>query len=44
MTHSFKRWLPLAAVLALAVLAYVAWDKLHKQGPGEGFASGNGRI
>lgn len=39
-----KTWL-IGLVLALsAIAAYLAWESLQQQGPGEGFASGNGRI
>lgn len=39
-----KTWLT-SLVLALSALAaYLIWQSSQKQGPGEGFASGNGRI
>ena len=45
MTTSRSRQLVLAA-LAVAVLgaAIQAWNRLERNGPGEGFASGNGRL
>ncbi|MEF7616653.1 HlyD family efflux transporter periplasmic adaptor subunit [Aquincola sp. MAHUQ-54] len=39
-----NRLLPAAIVLALAVAGYSAWQQRQPRGPGEGFASGNGRI
>ena len=33
-----------AALLAAALAAAYAWQRLQPSGPGEGFASGNGRI
>lgn len=39
-----KKLIIIAAVLAVAVLAGWAWWTLRPTGPGDGFASGNGRI
>lgn len=39
-----NRILPALAVLAAAVAAYYAWTALRPDGPGAGFASGNGRT
>ncbi|AOI68505.1 HlyD family secretion protein [Burkholderia ubonensis] len=34
----------IAVLLAAAAAGYYGWTRLHQSGPGEGFASGNGRI
>ncbi|PZQ76801.1 MAG: hemolysin D [Variovorax paradoxus] len=39
-----NRWLAALAVLALAAAGVWVWQRLQPQGPGEGLASGNGRI
>lgn len=39
-----KKLIPAAIVLALAAGGWYAWKKTQNSGPGEGFASGNGRI
>ena len=39
-----KKLLIAAAVVGVALLAWWAWQTLSDNGPGEGFASGNGRI
>ncbi len=39
-----KKWIVGALVLLCAGGAVYAWQHLHHTGPGEGFASGNGRI
>ncbi|WP_114814474.1 HlyD family secretion protein [Paraburkholderia kururiensis] len=40
-----RKLLPAAALLLIAATAgYYAWTRLHDTGPGDGFASGNGRI
>lgn len=40
-----RKLLPAAALLLIAATAgYYAWTRLHDAGPGDGFASGNGRI
>lgn len=39
-----KPLLAAAALLLLLGAAFFAWQRLHHSGPGEGFASGNGRI
>ena len=41
---SKKRIVPAALVVAVAVLAWWGWQRWSDHGPGEGFASGNGRI
>ena len=41
---SRRRFVLLAIVLALAALAWWAWQRMGSDGPGEGFVSGNGRI
>lgn len=38
------RFLPIAIVIVVAVVAIVAWRMLQPDGPGAGFVSGNGRI
>ncbi|WP_288407960.1 efflux RND transporter periplasmic adaptor subunit [uncultured Herbaspirillum sp.] len=42
--HAKKPLLAAALAVILAGGAYFAWQRLHHGGPGEGFASGNGRI
>ncbi len=45
MSPALKKNLMIAAAVVVAVLLGVfAWQKLRPSGPGEGFASGNGRI
>lgn len=45
MTSILKhRWVLLIAAAAVAVGSWLLWDALHPKGPGDGFASGNGRI
>ena len=44
MKSNVKAALSAAALLGVAVAAYVLWTGLHKDGLGEGFVSGNGRI
>lgn len=40
-----RRYLiPVVIIISLAVAALVAWQMLRPQGPGKGFASGNGRL
>ncbi|APY95788.1 HlyD family secretion protein [Burkholderia pseudomallei] len=39
-----KQIVAAAAVVAVALGAYYGWTLLRHQGPGDGFASGNGRI
>jgi len=42
---SFNKTWPIVAVLSLAAVgAFLVWGPLRQQGPGAGFASGNGRI
>ena len=41
---SKKRIVPATLVVAVAVLAWWGWQRWSDHGPGEGFASGNGRI
>ncbi|NII11814.1 HlyD family efflux transporter periplasmic adaptor subunit [Oleiagrimonas sp. C23AA] len=41
---SRKQWLVGAAGIIVIVAATYAWTRLHRTGPGPGFASGNGRI
>ncbi len=43
--YPLKKWGIIAlVVVGTAAAGLYAWTKLHKTGPGEGFASGNGRI
>ncbi|MDD2464043.1 MAG: HlyD family efflux transporter periplasmic adaptor subunit [Desulfobulbus sp.] len=43
--YPLKKWGIIAlVVVGTAAAGLYAWTKLHKSGPGEGFASGNGRI
>ncbi|WP_039786556.1 HlyD family secretion protein [Herbaspirillum huttiense] len=42
--HAKKPLLAAALAVILAGAAAYAWLRLHRSGPGEGFASGNGRI
>ncbi|MCK9488145.1 MAG: HlyD family efflux transporter periplasmic adaptor subunit [Xanthomonadales bacterium] len=45
MTPKRKKQLIIAAVAVFVVLVgYRTWSSFHEQGPGEGFASGNGRL
>ncbi|WP_124079281.1 HlyD family secretion protein [Pigmentiphaga humi] len=45
MSLSTKKLIPAAAVVAaLAAAGWYGWQSLRDDGPGEGFASGNGRI
>jgi len=45
MTFSIKtKLIPVVLVAALAVAVWLAWNALRKNGPGEGFIAGNGRI
>ncbi len=39
-----KNMLLAAAAIAIALMAWSGWNKMRPAGPGEGFASGNGRI
>ncbi|ANQ86079.1 HlyD family secretion protein [Azoarcus olearius] len=39
-----KTWIVPAALAAVAVVGVVTWYSMRQEGPGEGFASGNGRI
>lgn len=39
-----KFGVPIAAVGAIALVAWIAWGALKPSGPGDGFVSGNGRI
>ena len=43
-TPMFKRLLPVALMLGVAVAAWLGWQKLQPSGPGPGFVSGNGRL
>ncbi|MDN7736629.1 MULTISPECIES: HlyD family secretion protein [Burkholderia] len=38
------RLIAAAAMLVAAAAGYHAWTRLHKDGPGDAFASGNGRV
>lgn len=40
----FKRYLLLSIVAALVLITWFSWKNLQENGPGPGFASGNGRI
>ena len=44
MNSNAKTYVLLILVLVLAAGAYYGYDRLREHGPGEGFASGNGRI
>lgn len=45
MSFSVKHTLTwLAILMAAAIAGGLAWNAMHKSGPGEGFVSGNGRI
>lgn len=44
MNASLKKWISLAVVLVLALLAYQFRGLLGPREPGEGFVQGNGRI
>lgn len=44
MSLPVKKLIPLALVAAAVAAGVYAWSLLRDQGPGEGFASGNGRI
>ena len=44
MNSSVKRWLAPAALLVVAIVAWLAWNAGRDQGPGPGFVQGNGRI
>ncbi len=44
MHPTVKRSLPVVVLVVLAAAAYAAWIELRPDGPGTGFASGNGRI
>ncbi|MDO8651820.1 MAG: efflux RND transporter periplasmic adaptor subunit [Undibacterium sp.] len=44
MKFSIKHIIPFAVLLLVAAGAYIAWSSLRKDGPGNGLASGNGRI
>lgn len=45
MNAQWKRVLvPAAVILALGAAGYYAWQRLHPDGPGEGFIGSNGRI
>ncbi|CAM3688283.1 Putative HlyD family secretion protein [Bordetella sputigena] len=43
-TPQKKHLMLAAAIVAVLALGWYAWTRLHSDGPGEGFASGNGRI
>lgn len=44
MTPTLRRFLPVVALAAVAAAGVIAYTALRRDGPGEGFASGNGRI
>lgn len=39
-----RTYFVVAALAAIALLGWLGWNSLHDDGPGRGFASGNGRI
>ncbi|HBO81361.1 MAG TPA: hemolysin D, partial [Cupriavidus sp.] len=39
-----NKLVPALVVLAVVAGGWYAWDRLRDNGPGEGFARGNGRI